>query len=83
MARTLFQDARCRRWGFDAEILHLAARQNYRVLEVPVTWRDGTSSRVRLPGDLLRSLKELMAVRWRSKRGAYSPAPAKGIRGPR
>ena len=83
VARTLFEDARCRRWGFDAEILHLAARQRYEVLEIPVTWRDGAGSRVRLPGDLLRSLKELVAVRWRSRRGAYGKAPEKGLRGPR
>ena len=70
-AMSLFQDAQCRRWGFDAEILHLAARRGLEVLEVPVHWRDGTGSRVRLPQDVLRSLKELLAVRWRSSTGAY------------
>jgi dolichyl-phosphate beta-glucosyltransferase len=83
VAGRLFDGARCDRWGFDAEILHRAARENYRVLEVPVVWRDGAGSRVRLPGDVLRSLKELLAVRRRSRRGEYGPAPEKGSRGPR
>jgi glycosyltransferase involved in cell wall biosynthesis len=83
VALELFDGARCRRWGFDAEVLHLAARRNYRVLEVPVAWRDGDASRVRLPGDLLRSLGELVAVRWRSSRGAYGPPLPPGTRGPR
>ncbi|MCC7137285.1 MAG: glycosyltransferase family 2 protein [Planctomycetes bacterium] len=71
VALDLFSAARCRRWGFDAEVLHLAARAGYEVREVPVTWRDGEGSRVRLPADVLRSLKELLAVLWRSSRGAY------------
>lgn len=83
VALRLFEGARCERWGFDAEILHLAARENYEMLEVPVRWRDGSDSRVRLPFDLLRSLKELLAVRRRSRRGEYGPALPKGTRGPR
>jgi len=83
VAMRLFEGARCRRWGFDAEILHLARRENYEVLEVPVTWRDGEGSRVRLPFDVVRSLTELLAVRWRSTTGAYGPAQPKGSRGPR
>jgi glycosyltransferase involved in cell wall biosynthesis len=83
VAVELFRDARCRRWGFDAEILHLAARDRYVVREVPVEWRDGAGSKVRLPGDVLRSLKELVAVRWRSATGAYGPPVPRGDRGPR
>jgi hypothetical protein len=76
--------ARCRRWGFDAEILFLAERDRYVVREVPVTWRDGSESRVRLPGDALRSLRELLAVRCRSITGAYGPpAGSQGRRAPR
>jgi dolichyl-phosphate beta-glucosyltransferase len=79
-ALSLFQDAQCRRWGFDAEILHLASRRGLELLEVPVRWRDGSGSRVKLPGDVLRSLRELVAVRWRSSTGAYRrSAEAGGI----
>lgn len=83
VALRLFEGARCRRWGFDAEILHLAQRENYEVLEVPVVWRDGEGSRVRLPFDAMRSLSELLAVRWRSTIGAYGRGAPRGTRGPR
>lgn len=79
VALDLFGAARCTRWGFDAEVLHLAAKAGYEVVEVPVTWRDGAGSRVRLPVDVLRSLRELLAVRWRSSRGGYRVAgPGRG-----
>lgn len=71
VAVDLFGAARCRRWGFDAEVLHLAAKAGYEVAEVPVTWRDAPDSRVRLRRDVLRSLRELLAVRWRSSTGRY------------
>jgi glycosyltransferase involved in cell wall biosynthesis len=79
VAVALFEDVRCRRWGFDAEILHLAARAGYELREVPVTWRDGAGSRVRLHRDLLGALVELLAVKWRSSTGAYG-ARAQGSR---
>ena len=71
VAVDLFGAARCRRWGFDAEVLHLAAKAGYEVAEVPVTWRDAPDSRVRLRRDVLRSLRELLAVRWRSSTRRY------------
>jgi glycosyltransferase involved in cell wall biosynthesis len=83
VAQELFDGAKCRRWGFDAEILHLASRRHYKVLEVPVAWKDGAESRVRLPGDVLKSLAELAAVRWRSSTGVYGPPAPPGTRGPR
>jgi glycosyltransferase involved in cell wall biosynthesis len=72
--------SRCRRWGFDAEVLFLAERDRYVVQELPVTWRDGSGSSVRLPGDALKSLKELLAVRCRSIVGAYGPPAGAGDR---
>lgn len=75
VAVELFRGARCRRWGFDAEVLHLAAKAGFSMAEVPVTWHDGTGSRVRVGLDVLRSLKELLGVRWRSWLGAYDVAP--------
>jgi glycosyltransferase involved in cell wall biosynthesis len=83
VAERLFEDARSKRWGFDAEILFLAARENYRLKEVPVSWRDGDGSKVRLPGDLLKSFGELVAVRWRAARGVYGRRRPDGERGPR
>ena len=49
-ARTkyLFRDLSCTGWMFDVEILLRAHADGYRIAEVPVTWRHGAESRVRL-----------------------------------
>jgi len=83
VALDLFGASRCRRWGFDAEVLHLATKVGYEVAEVPVTWRDAPGSRVRLRWDVWRSLQELLAVRWRSSTGRYAvKGPPVGPRAP-
>jgi dolichyl-phosphate beta-glucosyltransferase len=76
VALHLFRRARCRRWGFDAEVLHLAERAGYVVREVPVAWRDGDASAVRLPRDAWESLRDLLAVRRRGAAGGYGAPPA-------
>jgi dolichyl-phosphate beta-glucosyltransferase len=67
VALRLFQESRCRRWGFDAEVLHIAERAGYVVKEVPVAWRDGDASAVRLPRDVWESLRDLLCVRRRPR----------------
>jgi glycosyltransferase involved in cell wall biosynthesis len=64
-ALRLFGEARAERWGIDAEILHLARRHRLVVREIPVAWRDGGETAVVLRRDVLRSLRELLAVRRR------------------
>jgi dolichyl-phosphate beta-glucosyltransferase len=68
--RRLFRLARSDRWGIDAEVLYLAEREGLVLAEVPVTWRDGDVSAVRLRRDVLGSLRELTAVRRRHRDGA-------------
>ena len=72
VARRLFARARAARWGFDAEILHLARREHCEIREMPVQWYDGEASSVRLGRDVWGSLVELVAARWRH-RGARAP----------
>jgi glycosyltransferase involved in cell wall biosynthesis len=83
VALNLFRRVRCERWGFDAEVLHLAERAGYVVREVPVAWRDGDASTVRLRRDLWGSLRDLLAVRRRSARGEYGHDLESGAPPPR
>jgi glycosyltransferase involved in cell wall biosynthesis len=64
-ARRLFAASRCRRWGIDAEILHLARRDGLVVREFPVAWTDGIRSAVRPWRDAVGAAVELARVRWR------------------
>lgn len=65
LAREVFAAARAERWGIDAEVLLLAQRAGARFAEVPVVWRDGGRSAVRVGRDVFRSFAELLAVRRR------------------
>jgi dolichyl-phosphate beta-glucosyltransferase len=65
LAREVFAAASAERWGIDAEVLLLAQQRGARIAEVPVVWRDGGRSAVRLVRDVLRSFRELLAARRR------------------
>jgi glycosyltransferase involved in cell wall biosynthesis len=70
-ARSLFGRARLNGFAFDAEILFLAHRLGYEVVEVPVRASDRDGSKVRLAVDALRMLVDVWSVRRAAARGAY------------
>jgi len=58
-------------FAFDVEILFVARRLGYRVIEVPVRWLDSGDTRVRPARDSLRMLLDLFRIRLRALRGGY------------
>ncbi len=65
MGRQLFADARIDRFAYDVEILVLALRQGFRVMEIPVVWVNSPDSRVHPVKDSLRMLYDICRVRLR------------------
>jgi glycosyltransferase involved in cell wall biosynthesis len=58
------------RFGFDAEVLYIAARRGYGIAEIPVRWNHVEGSKVgMLTG--LHAFLELFAIRINSLRGRY------------
>jgi glycosyltransferase involved in cell wall biosynthesis len=53
-------------WGFDVELLYLARRAGYRVVEVPVHWTYGQHSRLRPFRDAWRMLADMLRVCWKA-----------------
>jgi dolichyl-phosphate beta-glucosyltransferase len=47
-----------RRWAFDVEMLYLAQRFGYKIIEFPVTWHNSEDSRLDLSRDLKRTAAE-------------------------
>lgn len=71
-ARTgIFAKQTLERFGFDTELLVIAARQGLRVAEVPVAWYDHTRSTVHPWRDSLRSLREIFHIRRMRDAGHY------------
>ena len=62
--------------SFDVEVLFIARRRGYRIVEVPITWYFDPDSRVRLVQDSLRMGIDLLTIRWNAWRGRYDPTEA-------
>jgi dolichyl-phosphate beta-glucosyltransferase len=71
VAREIFPLQRNERWGFDFEILHIARKYGYKVIEVPVEWSHSGDTRIKL-SDYPRTLQELIKVRIAESRGFYN-----------
>lgn len=71
VAKHLFGISRIDGFAFDAEILYLADRLEYRVAELPVTWVDSVPSRVQPIRHGLEMLRDLLRIRSSVALGRY------------
>ena len=71
-AQTVFQLQTIERWGFDPEILFIALKRGYRVVEVPVSWAHDERTRMSYLRDGLKMLQEIALIRWNALRGRYT-----------
>jgi len=76
VAEDLFRYQTLEGMSFDVEILFIARRRGYRIVEVPVTWYFDPDSRVRLVHDSLRMGIDLLTIRWNALRGRYDLSQA-------
>ena len=67
----IFKKAFIDDWSFDAEILFLARRMGYEIIEVPVVWKNDRATKVRLVRDILHSLRGLVRIRRYALKGSY------------
>jgi dolichyl-phosphate beta-glucosyltransferase len=72
-AEDLFRVQQLDGWTFDVELLFVALRRGYTVLEVPIPWYYIAGSRVHLVRDSLGMLVDLFRIRRNWSRGAYAP----------
>ncbi len=82
-AEDLFSRQRFTGWSFDVEVLYLARRRGYRILEVPISWRYQSDSRIRLVDNSLRMFADLLRIRWNGIRGIYDRPNPRSIPKPK
>ena len=70
-ARSIFSRSTIEGFCFDVELLFIARKKGFRVAEVPVTWSDDRSSRVRLLKDSLGMFLGLVVIRLNDCRQVY------------
>ncbi len=70
-AQTVFQLQTIERWGFDPEILFIALKRGFRIVEVPVSWAHDERTRMSYLKDGLTMLQEIARIRWNALNGRY------------
>jgi len=70
-ALKIFSVQKLEGFGFDTEILVLARKFNYTVLEMPVKWYEVGESKVNAVSDSIKSMLEIFQIRWYLLSGAY------------
>lgn len=72
VAKKIFSKSLINRWVFDSEILFLAKKFKYEIIEVPVEWVNREDSRIKsLGGAGYKSFLELMQIRLNELLGKY------------
>jgi dolichyl-phosphate beta-glucosyltransferase len=70
-AHNIFSRQTVNGFGFDVEVLFIARKLGYRIVEVPITWRHVPASRVDPVRDTLRMLVDVVRVRINGALGVY------------
>ena len=61
-------------WAFDVELLFIALRRGYHVVEVPVDWYYGENSRISPVRDSINMVREVLRIRYNGWVGRYNRA---------
>jgi dolichyl-phosphate beta-glucosyltransferase len=69
-AETIFSRLTISRWGFDVEILVIAAVHGWKIQQVPITWINASGSKVSL-SSYFQVLMEVWQIRKNAKAGLY------------
>lgn len=70
-AKKIFSRQKIERWGFDSEILFLAKKFGYDIIEIPVKWSNDPHTKVKFPQDIIRSLLDLYRIRYNTFKKIY------------
>ena len=71
-AQTVFQLQTIPGWGFDPEILFIAQKRHFRIVEVAVTWEHDGRSHLSYFRDGMQMLRELAIIRKNASLGRYN-----------
>lgn len=71
-AQHLHQTQTLMGFSFDLEILYLATKFGYKVVEVPVSWVDSPGSKVDTRKEVQRFVRDLLKIKFNDLRGRYA-----------
>ena len=71
IAEDLFRKQTISGWSFDVEVLFIARRKNYRIVEVPIHWHFNPDSKISVIRDSARMAFDLLKIRLNGAQGKY------------
>ena len=74
-ALAIFPQQKIERWGFDPELLFLAEKYGFKVMEIPVAWAHSAGTRISPLRDGTRMVIEMLKIRWNALTGKYAATP--------
>jgi dolichyl-phosphate beta-glucosyltransferase len=75
VARDIFPYQTLTGWAFDVELLYIARRHGYQLVEIPIDWYFNDDSKISVFRDSLRMFLDLLLIRRNARRGLYDPKP--------
>lgn len=71
VAEDLFSSLTVTGWSFDVEVLYIARRRGYRIVELPIPWYYNPESRISVMRDSLQMFLDILKIRINGLRGRY------------
>jgi glycosyltransferase involved in cell wall biosynthesis len=71
VAEDLFRRQTLMGWSFDVELLYIASRRGYPILEIPIPWYFNPESKVNVFRDSWRMFLDLLTIRRNGRKGLY------------
>ena len=75
-AEELFRLQTITGWSFDVELLFIAKKRGYRIVELPIPWHFNPESKINVLRDAVHMALDLLAIRMNESRGIYKKAHA-------
>jgi glycosyltransferase involved in cell wall biosynthesis len=76
LAEELFSAQTMTGWSFDVEVLFIARKRGYCIVEVPIDWYFDPHSKIKVLRDSIRMFTDLLKIRQNAREGVYdAPSP--------
>lgn len=73
VAEDLFCSQTLTNWSFDIEVLYIARKRGYRILELPIPWYFNPETKLNPIQDALRMVMDIGTIHRNARRGVYAP----------
>jgi dolichyl-phosphate beta-glucosyltransferase len=68
-------------WAFDVELLFIARKRGYKIVEVPIDWYYRANSRISPISDAVDMFREVLRIRLNGRRGRYDKSVSPSLGG--